>query len=472
MSKKMLALLLSLTLSMTAFVGCGGAPASSAPAESASSSAAPAESTASAASSEAAPSDAAASTDFTGEDPKIETKIKILSIWAEDNDNGVLINAMAKEYQEKINPNFSWEYEFVAPADLTKRIATLAAANDLPDMFAYESGKPLKVLIDADKVLNVSETVKALGCEDSLNDAAVALMKGLTETEDIYDLPLGLNVEGFWYNKELFEKAGCTVPTTWEEFEATLEKLAAAGIQPMATAGADKWPATRLVNALAVRMNGNDILTKAANAEISYTEPGLVAAADKLAEWATKGYFGQGVTTVDSATAGSMLMTGKAAIYYNGSWFTSNLTDPAQNPAGEDGIGFFNVPVKDEALSSSKSYSMNCGNVLCLDKAKYNEGTGWFLKYFIENMGNMAMTLQGSVKGYNYTATNDQMSSYTKLVLDELTKANEGFAWWEAKMAADVSKTAQENVQSLLNGDMTGAEYMQSIQDMYDMSGK
>ena len=42
-------------------------------------------------------------------------------------------------------------------------------------------------------------------------------------------------------------------------------------------------------------------------------------------------------------------MSGKAAIFYTGSWFTQNLTDPSQNPAGEDGIGFFNIPVVDES---------------------------------------------------------------------------------------------------------------------------
>ncbi len=37
------------------------------------------------------------------------------------------------------------------------------------------------------------------------------------------------------------------------------------------------------------------------------------------------------------------------------------------------------------------------------------------------------------------------------------------------KMPSEISKTAQENVQPLLNGEMTGEEYMQSIQDVYDM---
>ena len=210
-------------------------------------------------------------------------------------------------------------------------------------------------------------------------------------------------------------------------------------------------------------------MTKAADGEVPYTDEKLVAAADKLAEWAEKGYFGEGITTVDMNTAGSMLMSGKAAIFYNGSWFTQNLTDDAQNPAGEDGIGFFNIPVADESISSATSYSMNCGNILALDNDKYDEATGWFLKYFMENIGNVAMEEQGTVKGYTYDVTADDMDNYTKLVLDEIDKSTEGFAWWEAKMPSEISKTAQENVQPLLNGEMTGEEYMQSIQDVYDM---
>ena len=45
------------------------------------------------------------------EDPKLEKNMKILSIWAEDNDNGVLIKAMCEKYQSEVNPNFTWDYE-------------------------------------------------------------------------------------------------------------------------------------------------------------------------------------------------------------------------------------------------------------------------------------------------------------------------------------------------------------------------
>ena len=36
---------------------------------------------------------------------------------------------------------------------------------------------------------------------------------------------------------------------------------------------------------------------KAADGEVPYTDEKLVAAADKIAEWAEKGYFGEGITS-------------------------------------------------------------------------------------------------------------------------------------------------------------------------------
>ena len=165
--------------------------------------------------------------DYSGEDPQLEKNIKILTIWAEDNDNGMLLNKICEDYQKNVNPNFTWEYEMVASDNLQQKIATLAASNDLPDLFAYEAGAPLSVLIDSGKVKNITEAVDEIGTADYLNSGAVELLKGLSGTDDLYDLPLGLNVEGFWYNKALFEQAGCEVPTTWDELKAACEAIKA-----------------------------------------------------------------------------------------------------------------------------------------------------------------------------------------------------------------------------------------------------
>ena len=58
--------------------------------------------------------------------------------------------------------------------------------------------------------------------------------------------------------------------------------------------------------------------------------------------------------------------------------------------------------------------------------------------------------------------------SYTHLVSDELNKVTGTSAWFEAAMDSELSQIAQENVQSLMNGDMTPEDYTQSLQDIWD----
>ena len=457
MKRRLIACLMGMAMTVSALAGCA-APAATAGGEAAAPASAGGASEAS-----------ASASDFTGEDPQLEKHMKISTIWAEDNDNGVLINKICQDYQDNVNPNFTWEYEYIPSEDLTTKIKTLAGSNDLPDVFAYESGKPIVELIEADKIVDIGAELARIGSTDFVTPSATSLLETLSDTDTIYDLPLGLNVEGFWYNKALFEQAGVEVPETMDDFEAALKTLYDAGIQPLVAGGAsgETWGSTRVVNAVTVRTVGNDAMKKAADGEAKYTDAGYVAAAQKVADWAAAGYFGEGINTVTMNAAGQMLMNGQAAIFYNGSWFAGNLNSE-DNKAGEDGIGFFNIPVADPSISSIDSYSMNCGNILCFDKAKYDDAAAWFMKYFVEHIGDVAMETEGTVKGYTYKTQASDMSGYTKLVLDEIGKAQSAFTWYEATMDTEVSRTAQENVQLLLTGDMTGEEYMASIQEAAD----
>lgn len=464
MKKKMLAGLLVAAMTTTLFAGCGSTAADTGDAS------ASADNTSEAADS-AADAGNVADAVATGEDPQLEKTFKILSIWDQESDNGELITKICDQYIADVNPNFSYEYEYVSSDDLRTKVATLVSSNDLPDMFAYEAGAPLVDYIDSGKVVNITELLAQYDCTDALDPSAVSLLATLSGTEDIYDLPLGMNVEGFWYNKALFEQAGIeNPPTTWDEFEEDCQILQDAGIQPLSAGGSDKWGVTRLINAYLVRTAGADAMSKAKNGDTSYTDAEYVAAATKVQEWAEKGWFGEGVNTVDMTTAGQMLMNGQAAMFYNGSWFAENLNDTSSNKAGEDGIGFFNVPVADESISPITEYSMNCGNILCLSQDKCDEATGWFVKYFVENMGNVAMETQGTVKGYAYTASSDEAPAYTQIVLKELGKAQSAFTWYEATMSSEVSSVAQEQVQALMTGDITPEEYMQLIQDASDLA--
>lgn len=396
--------------------------------------------------------------------------IKILSMWPEDQDNGKILVDLTKKYIEEVNPNLSYEFELVSSDNLRQKVTTLAASNDLPDVFAYDAGTPLIDLIDAGLVLDVGSELKKMNVFDKLDDGAVQFLTKLTNTEELYDLPLGMNIEGFWYNKELFKKAGIdNPPATWEEMLQAADKLTAAGIQPFVTGGADMWPATRLINAYVMRKGGVDTMSKAAKGDIKYTDPAILEGAKMLQDMVEKGYFGVGATTVDQNTAATMVLSGEAAMIYNGSWYTDMLTADT-NPAGEDGIGFFNIPTVDGGVGTASEYSMNCGTILCLSKEKYDDTTADWLKYMVSNIGDYSINTLGSLKGYKIDNYPDSLSNYSKLVSDEIGKITGTSTWFEAEMAAELSKVAQENVQALMNGNMTPEEYTQSLQDIKDSS--
>lgn len=101
MKRRVIAAIMSALMVTTLAVGCGGSGGSS---DGGSSDAG----TAGEETSGTEEGGSAEEADFTGEDPQLEKTVKILTIWAEDNDNGILLNKICENYKKDVNPNFDW----------------------------------------------------------------------------------------------------------------------------------------------------------------------------------------------------------------------------------------------------------------------------------------------------------------------------------------------------------------------------
>ncbi len=393
-------------------------------------------------------------------------KISFLSIWPEDNGNGLILTELSKQYAETVE-GFEFDFDYVDIMSLDQKVAVLLAGDSLPDICTFQSGTRLKDVIDSGKILDVDKAFTELGIRDTLDDGAVSLLVTLVDGKGLYDVPLGLNIEGYWYNKALFKAAGITdVPKTWDEFMDICEKLKASDIIPIVQAGKDKWPMTRVLNSYLVRSVGLDAVSKAMTGETHFTDPGYIAAAQMFADMAANEYLAIGMNTIDYGTAASMLMNGQAAILYNGSWFTGQLNNPEENTAGAEGIGFFNVPLVNDS-STLNDYSMNCGNILMFSQAKYDEdeALGDWMKFVFPKLGDYAMQNLGSFKGYTISEMPSDTTYYTQLVADILSSAERSFLWLEGKMDSETTSTAQANIALLYSGEMTPEEYMQQLED-------
>lgn len=446
MKRKLLAMGLAAVLTATLLAGCGGAQQQTP--------------------STTAASTAAESSSGTTAPEKFKSRpIKFLSIWAEDDkaSNGYLVSELSKQYAETTD-GFNLDFEYVSIDQLDQKVKILISSDDLPEICTYESGVRLIPIIDSGKILDVDKTFTELGIRDCLDDGAVSLLKNLVNDKGLYDVPLGMNVEGFWYNKALFEKAGVAdAPKSWDEFLAACEKLKAAGIVPIVQGGSDRWPMTRVLNAYLVRKVGLNAVADAMSGAKHFTDPDYVAAAQMFADMAKNKYFTVGMNTIDPGTATSMLMNGQAAMNYNGSWQITNLNS-ADNKAGPEGIGFFNIPTVNDT-STSDDYSMNCGNILMFSSKKYDAAVGDWMKFVFPRMGDFAMKETGSFKGFKINTMPDDTTYYTKLVADALASAKNSFLWFEAKMDSETSTLAQNNISRLYSGEMSPKEYMKQLED-------
>ena len=108
----------------------------------------------------------------------------------------------------------------------TKLAATPADA--YPDLFQSWGGATMGAQADAGLLQDITAAVAPW--KDTVNPGAMSIYqyKGVQ-----YGIPWDMGMIGFWYNKDLFQKAGITTPpTTWDDYLAAIPKLKAAWAWP------------------------------------------------------------------------------------------------------------------------------------------------------------------------------------------------------------------------------------------------
>lgn len=379
-----------------------------------------------------------------------------------------IISELAREY-EKRHPHVKYEFENVNTSDLVQKIQLLAASNDLPEIFSYESGKPLEQLADNGFILDIEKLFREIGLQDELNPAAVKLLKSMVRDKGLYALPLEINIEGFWYNKDLFAAYGLTEPETWDDLLHAAEVFRSNGIQPFALSGAQKWPITRLINGYVIRKYGYDAMQKVARKELKVTDPGFVEAAAIVQRMAQQGYFGKHVNTTEMDEASALFLEGKAAMFYTGSWSLRDFNSPLKNHIGTDAIGLFNIPLVPGGKGTKDDWLMNAGLTTSLSAAAYDGTMKEWLKAVFTGYGDRAMEENGVISGFNVQHMPADVPKLTQMAQSTIDGVKNGALWFEALFDPDTQTIAWNNAQLLIaSGDYTPEMYMQDLQAALD----
>ena len=348
-------------------------------------------------------------------------------------------------------------------ASFDQQLQLLAGQGALPTLFATgNSPQVIKDIHGAGQLVDIDAELEGLGKSDAIIPAARSTIEALYDGE-VYVLPSEFNVEGIWYNKALFQEHGVSLPTTFDELVTAVDQFAAAGVTPMAAAGKDGWPLTRLVGNYIYRSVGPDALQKVADGEAKLTDPEYVEGAAKIADLGAAGAFGPSVGSIDYTTAMNEFLTGKAAMYYMGSWALANFNDTAQNQLGADNIGFLPFPNVEGGAGDSTQLAANIGVPLAMSNDAFDDGAKDWLGCIADNFGTQSLSEQGVITGFAAEGA-DQVEGLTGTVYDQIASADTTVLWFEALFNPKATTTATSNAQLLVTGQQTPEEYMEAVQ--------
>jgi raffinose/stachyose/melibiose transport system substrate-binding protein len=395
------------------------------------------------------------------------TTVTFLSILADDVGFSRIIGDLAADCQADV-PNVTYEREGITHDMLEQRINQLAVNDNLPTMFNNDSGPLLVELVDNGYVVNIEQAFSELGIYDMLNPAAAGLVSSLTDNRGVYAIPLELNIEGFWYNKQLFADHGLSVPETWDDMLAAAAVLHENGIQPFAVPGRATWAVTRLIAGYAARKVG--VERQMCIRDSPATDPGFVEAAQAIKDLAQKGYLGVSPNTIDYGTALDQFLQGQAAMYFMGSWELRSFNDPQKTLIGMDNVGFFNMPLVDGGAGTMDDYSINVGTVASVSAARYSEDVGAWLKCVFSQYGDRAMSELGMITPFRVDNPPSELTPLTQLVLDKLASAQNAYLPFESYVNyPPANVVVSDNVQILISDDSyTAEQYMADIQRAID----
>ncbi|MBN9239189.1 MAG: extracellular solute-binding protein [Leifsonia sp.] len=359
------------------------------------------------------------------------------------------------------------EFSSIPQGDMDANNQLLASQDSLPTLFSA-GGTPSEAakLDKAGKLVHFDDALAALDATDDVLPSAKAVIEKLYGGNFVM-LPSQYNIEGIFYNKQIFADLGIEVPTTWDELNDAAAKVQAAGYTALSASGNQGWPLTRLISGYLFRTVGPDALKAVQDGTAKLTDPEYVAAAQAIADLGAAGYFGANVTSLDYDGATNEFLTGKAAMIYMGSWLLGNINDPAQNKLPADSVGFMPFPAVDGGKGAIDQYPANVGVAITMSSSTFGPNAQAWLKCIADNFGTDSLKNQNTISGFAVNTPVD-VPAITQEVLDRMADGGEGVLWFEALFNAKAGQDSSDNAPLLVTGQISPEDFMKTLQTDLD----
>ena len=377
------------------------------------------------------------------------------------------------------HPDINLNENVLANAEYKTQIATLAAADNLPDVFLLQ-GMNTKAWAEQGLVMDLTDTIKASPYYDQYDQDYFTPFK---DGDKIYGFPVltGGTCTVVIYDKAMWKEAGYDqFPSTWEDVEKASEYFKEQGIDTVAFGNGGKWQANSdFLSTLGDRYTGRDwfqsLIDKSGAA---FTDEAFVKALAETQHLFTEtDIFNEDYNSVTNEDAREYYISGDAAAFIGGNWDESYIAATLKDSNEEkfNNIGFAVLPQPADATEDPDSQNIGLGYAVAInpkvaddpdklaaaiDLAQEVTGPA-FSTYVAENyaLGGLTKTDDVDLSKFDQITQDFYNYSYVDTTKCEIYDSYINSAVW------DVLNT---DLQTMMNGEMTPEEVAENAQKAYE----
>ncbi len=378
--------------------------------------------------------------------------------WDDLNATEDKISLGYKDTIERFNKDFEGKYH-VTPIttnleEYYNNLNAHVSAGETPDVFIVSPGPQLTDYVEPGVAAPLDEYLNKDGWKDTFKSDAVFTQQ--TYDGKIYAVPLNTAAACCFYNTEMFEKAGASVPKNWDEMITACDKLKAAGYTPVTISAGTAWCLSMVAGYLCEAEGVS--LPKLADGSASWEDGKLESVGNKLLQFSE--YFQRTAAGDTNDVATANFYNEEAAILIQGSWVIGQMN--GANPEFESKCGVFQFPGVERLIAKSDSLCMS-------STTKYPEASAALIKYFTDDTAQKyTAEVGGKIPVTNVKYDESVAPKQLSYVMDIFGKAKGTFGFYNESMpTTETGAHFDDTMVAVFLKDMTPAEAAKDMEDYY-----
>jgi raffinose/stachyose/melibiose transport system substrate-binding protein len=367
---------------------------------------------------------------------------------------------MADEFNAS-HPGINLAYEDITAGlgmtDWIEKLRVSLENQTGPDIMGeVDTGANLNALVATGEVMDLTDLYAERGWNEILPQS---LIDSVTVDGRIYAIPQIVDSVGMFYNQDIFNQLGLSIPTTYEEYLQLQQTLKDNGYYGFTMGLAGGWPAALMTSQYIYSSAGSEYI-KVLTGDEAWTDcAACLAGLNAFQQNVTDNFANPDVLGIDQTQADDLFFQGKSAMVLSGSWFLGEINSAAPDFQ----VGFFYMP----PVNPDTDISVLGGVGGALIIAKYAPPETLQVLDWLLSPETLQESLRngGSTPTFPVTVPEDldplayQRATQTQQIIDSV-----GF-WPVNYLAPQVFSQMNQFVQGMVGGQLTPEQLLQKMQD-------